>query len=115
LTKSVAEDLKLTNKAVVNIPANPAAEKAPQLAGRPETWQIGGVEIRAGDRGRRETELATAKAAFEKRRETTPSLQGTEFQIEIRADRSIKYSYIQPVMMAAAKVGIARMNITALE
>lgn len=37
-----------------------------------------------------------------------------DFLVEVRGDQDIAYCYIEPVLTAAAKVGITKMNITAI-
>jgi biopolymer transport protein ExbD len=36
------------------------------------------------------------------------------FQIEVRADKRVTFSYVQPIIQAAAKAGVGNMKITAL-
>ena len=111
---SLAEDLKLKNKAVVNIPPDPLAATDQKLKGKALCWRITNIDIELGDTERLVAELTRAKANFEKQKSKDAALAGQEFQVEIRADRSVYYGQVQEVMLAAAKAGIKRMNITAL-
>lgn len=116
LDESLAKDLKFQNKVVINIPAYEADQIAADksLAGQARCYRIGASEVATADAEKLTAELQACKAAFEGKRQAGAA-RDKDFQVEIRADRSVNYSEIQPVLMAVSKAGIARMNITALE
>jgi biopolymer transport protein ExbD len=107
-------DLKLRNKAVVNIP--PYSEKEiqanPSLKGMAESWKVSTVTIQRNP-DRLVRELQQARAQFEDRKAKEPALAGMEFQVEVRADRSIQYSQVAPVLVAISKAGFPRVHYVA--
>lgn len=73
-----------------------------ESTGRAERVRVGLRDIDPGDYGRL-TELLRS------RRESDPNLQ-----VDLRADRSIRYDQVQPVMNAITEAGIERINLRAL-
>lgn len=94
---------------VINVPPYPKTELTanPDLAGRARMWRISTEELKPGETTRLRQILQDARKAYAGPPE--------EFKVEIRADESIHYSAIQPILMAAADAGIEKMQITAKE
>jgi len=103
------EQVETPNNVVVNvISAADEDEQSeyenPALAGRAERYEIDGMPVEVGDVDRLVDILARRKA----------SSGVADFQVEVRADYRVSFSDVQPVMVAAGRAGIVKMNITAL-
>jgi biopolymer transport protein ExbD len=107
-----------TNKLIVNVVSQvppDAKTEQPRRARVGKHYYIAGHGpegkgiIQIGDTG-------TLKRIFEQ--ELGIAMKGgvkeEDFQIEVRADKRVQYSYVQPVINAAAQAGIGNMKITAL-
>ncbi len=105
--ESVAAELDRPS-VVVNVAPYSEAEVAaePARRGQAKLWQVRGRRLRAGD---------GAGLAEQLRQARTASGAGEAFEVEIRADRSLHYGQVRPVMAAARQAGIRTMNLTARE
>jgi len=94
------------NKAIVNVVslAGETAEAGDAFSGRADRYQIGSMKIAIQDVDLLAEVLTRLKAVN----------SSDDFTVEVRADRRVDYRDVQPVMLAAAKAGIPKMNITAL-
>ena len=96
------------DKVVVNIPSIHGAEKDKVKltdSGEAKCHKVGPETIDLDDIEKLERIL---KDEFEK------SKKPEEFHVEIRADHRVHFGYVLPVMDAAVRAGIPKMNITAL-
>ncbi len=99
----------LPNRVIVNIVnryGDDTKDRDPVLSARPEWYQIGMTKIGVDD-----TEKLTD---ILKDRYSQSEKQGfKDFYVEVRGDRDIAFSGIEPVLRAAAEAKIAKMSITA--
>ena len=85
------------------------ADRDPNLAGIASRYQVGVDVVEAG-----RSDAMTQLAALLRSRRSQADSQGvSDFWVEIRADKDIRYADVEPVMQAAADAGIARMSLTA--
>jgi len=108
-------DLKLPNKAVVHVAPYPAERRAadPALTGPAAYWQIGAVQIAPGDTEGLIAELSRARSAFRQRRAGGRVDEDAQFHVEVRADKSVWYSQVQPVLVCIAHAGFSRVHYVA--
>jgi len=71
---------------------------------RASRYEIGGVRLGLDEVGRLESEL----------RRRAGKSSDPRFSLRLRADRRVEYRYILPVIEAASRAGIRKMEITAL-
>lgn len=106
---SEKEQKVLPNRVIVNIVSQYGDETKDRdafLSGQAERYQIGMTRIDVGD-----TERLTK---ILKDRYASAREQGfKDFFVEVRGDRDIAYSGIEPVLRAAGEAKIAKMSITA--
>jgi biopolymer transport protein ExbD len=97
------------NKLIVSVVSAGADDEVSALSAQARTYEIDSEPIRVGDKDKL---VARLKA---KRDQYTRLLGGKadDFTVEIRADRRVSYSDVEPILMAAAEAKIPRMNITA--
>ncbi len=101
-----AEQIDSPGKVIVNVlsAVGDDEEFNPALLGKASRYQIGSVKIARDDVEGLQKLLADLKQA-----------SGVKnFCVEVRADHRVNYSEVQPVMLAAARARIPKMNITAL-
>ncbi|MFP4052769.1 MAG: ExbD/TolR family protein [Phycisphaerae bacterium] len=102
---------QVMGKTIVNVVSKvaPDAKKPdPMEARKADHYFIAGYDkVRRGDEER-------LTKIFKDEHKNAKEAGVQKFFIEIRGDKRVTYSYVQPVMMAAAKAGIPEMNITAL-
>jgi len=112
---AVLDELKLANKAVINIPPHSLEQvkEDGKLQGKAASWQLSTARIRPGDTTRLVSELRAARADFADRKAKDPGLADTEFQVEVRADRGVYYSEVTPVLSAITQAGFARVHYVA--
>ena len=108
-------DSKLPYKAVVNLlphaPDAVAADAA--LAGQAAAWQVSTARIAPGEVGRLLEVLRSARQAFQKRRAAGDAPAEQEFQVELRADKSLDYGEVAPVLATIGQAGFARVHYVA--
>lgn len=78
------------------------------LSAEAERYEVGGTPIRIGDVDALEKLLKNRQEAIK----NSPVFK--DFYLEVRADRRVSYANIEPVLLAAARAKIEKMNITAL-
>jgi biopolymer transport protein ExbD len=87
-------------------------EVAAYIVGTNEFW------LKPNKKGKKVVTLEQAYRSLvdllKKRKDNARSMGYDKFFVEVRGDRDIQYFDIQPVLEAAAVVGIANMNITAI-
>jgi len=105
-------DLSLPHKAVVHVATHPADRRAADhaLRGSAAYWQVGSIRLAPGDTAALTAELIRARAAFGQRRGGGEG----EFQVEVRADRSVWYSQVEPVLVSVAEAGFGRVHYVAV-
>jgi biopolymer transport protein ExbD len=105
-------DLNLPHKTVIHVAPHPADRRAVDqaLRGPAAYWQVGSVRLAAGDTAGLTEELIRARAAFRRRRGAGEG----EFQVEVRGDRSVWYSQVEPVLVSVAEAGFARVHYVAI-
>ncbi len=113
-----AQPGEMTNKVIVNVVSRVAPdEKNPDLreARRGKHYYIAGHGPQ-GDGIIQIADEATLTQIFsqELRSAMESGVKKKDFQVEVRADKRVTFSYVQPVINAAASAGIGNMKITAL-
>lgn len=97
------------NRVIVNVPSmaelGVEVEDSP-LASQGRGYFIGGKKFDVGDTAALTEEFRNRSAAYVDK--------GADFFVEIRADRRVTYSDVEPILWAAAEARIPKMNITAL-
>lgn len=108
-SQAVQDNVAKVDKIVVNVVSaegkRAADGKDELLAGQAVGYMIDGKTIELGDNESLVKLFAARKAV---------AGGGAEFQIEIRADRRVRFVQVQPVLSCAAEAGIAKANITTL-
>jgi biopolymer transport protein ExbD len=108
-------DLNLPHKVIVNVP--PYSQKEiladPSLKGMAESWKVSTDTIRL-DPDQLVRELQMARTQFEAVKAKDPALAGEEFQVEVRADRTVYYSEVAPVLAAIRTAGFPRVHYVAV-
>lgn len=97
------------NRVIVNVPSMAGRDNPDQhspMASQAREYLIGGAPCKAGD--------ADALVAEFQRRYQPFKEKNMDYFIEIRADKRVSYGDIQPILWAAGKAGIPKLNITAL-
>lgn len=109
-------DLDPPQKVVINVlPFEPIdGELADYLTGRAEWYRVRAWRGRAGDVDGLADQLALAREQFEARKMRDPVLTDVNLHVELRADRSIRFQYIRPVLKAVARAGFERVNYVAI-
>ena len=115
LHKSVAEETDAPNRVVVNVPPYPKTEieADDRLKGAARMYVIRTRQIETGNVGELTTVLSEQRNVFERRKSENPALKDLSFQVEIRADTSIEWSQVWPVLAAARSAGIEKMVFAA--
>jgi biopolymer transport protein ExbD len=90
---------------VINVLSAQDAPGGTAADGRAIAYLVDGRRIPAGDIEAL-TQLLRARASAEG--------TGRNLLVEVRADRRVHYGHVEPVLSAAAKAGVPRMNITAV-
>ena len=110
----ISKDRKFPYKVIVNVLSDREETKGgvkgpidPRRAGRAKLYVVGGEPIP-------KKKLADLEEILRKRWKETAEEHKSEFFVEIRADKDVHFNEIVPVMEIAAKVGIVKMNLTAL-
>lgn len=106
------QELELPGKLVINVVPFPQ-DQATGREGIAQYWQISTERVPVGNSSRLVEILNNARLAFVDRQSRDPSLADTQFQVEIRCDKRIHYSQIQPVLSAVAEAGIRRVHYVA--
>ncbi len=101
-----SEQIETPNHVIVNVlSANSDTEDTnPVLSGRAERYEIDGTGFDVWDVEALSDVLRSRKIASGSK----------DFYVEIRADRRVDFSQVEPVMLAAAEAQIEKMYITAL-
>jgi len=101
-----SNQLDIPNRILVNVLLKEASD--PARIGDVKEYRIGAKKVEKDD----------LNMEFKKQRDIARAAKCTELFVDIRADRSIKYEHIAPVLMAAALVDSAdvkvKLNIAAL-
>lgn len=101
----------MPNRIIVNIVSKAGDEKEdlrdPFESGKAKFYKIGMRKFAP-------EEMHLLEAELQRRKEEAFGKGFKEIFLEIRADKDVNFQYVEAVMMAAAKVGIPKMNITAL-
>jgi len=110
----VDKERKFPYKVIVNVLSDREESRGgakvavdPRKAGRAKVYVVGGTPIST-------KKLAELEKKLRARWEGTDKEHKGEFFVEIRADKDVHFNEIVPVMEIAAKVGIVKMNLTAL-
>ena len=109
-TEHVA-DLKLPASVVVQVAPYPPERiaQADALRGAALIWRVGAVELTPGDTAGLQAALGEARRAFAAR-----AGEGAELEVEVRADRSILYSQVEPVLAGVGRAGFDRVHYVAM-
>lgn len=96
-------------KVIVNVLAKDPDRQSddPWVAGQAECYKIDTGTIDLDDIAKLTNELKI-------RLKDSGVAKSEDFYVEIRADKRVDYSYVAPVMQAAAEAGIANVNLSAL-
>ncbi len=81
----------------------------PGLSGMASRYQVGVDVVEAG----RPDAMAVLTELLGSRKSQADSRGVTDFRVEIRADRDVRYGDVEPVMRAASDAGIEMMSLTA--
>lgn len=98
------------NRVIINVLSKSkinAKDALPSEAGVAKCYEINGNVINIGDVDKLVREI-------DRQKKESLALKYKEFFIEIRGDKRVGYEYYQPVMLAASRAGVAKVNITAL-
>lgn len=102
------EDVRFPYKVVVNVlSAREENNPDPVKAGKAKLYLVGGEKVAPN-------KIQLLERKLKKRWRETDDRHKKDFFIEIRADKDVHFVDVVPVMETAAKVGIVKMNITAL-
>ncbi|MDY7009596.1 MAG: biopolymer transporter ExbD [Planctomycetota bacterium] len=95
------------NKAVVNVEPFTKEEISENIArkGMTKQYSLAGLKIERGNTEKLIRELDKARRTSEKPK---------EFVVELRADKSIRYDQIEPVLRAMQRAELGKMFITAM-
>jgi len=111
-TRALAEDVEQLNHVTVNIITpygGSLADRDPARATKAKCYQVG-VDIVPATRSDAMATLVELLAS----RKSQADIRGiSDFWVEIRADKDVRYGDIEPVMQAASDAGISRMSLTA--
>jgi biopolymer transport protein ExbD len=101
-----SEQIDTPDKVIVNVLHAVEDEQAasPALIGKAGFYQIGSMKVLPEDSAVLTDVLRRLKAAS----------GSDKFKVEIRADYRVDYDQVLPVMRAAARAEIVKMNLTAL-
>jgi len=101
-----SEQIDTPDKVIVNVLSAVEDETTanPAVIGKARLYQIGSMKIPPED-----TELLT-----EVLKRLKAASGSAKFKVEIRADYRVDYDQVLPVMRAAARAEIVKMNLTAL-
>ncbi len=113
------KDTDTKNKILINVVsrADVGEEKVHRfIAGQVSLYLVDGEEIELGPK---ETKISEPKwnrmvDLIEKKLGSRPEDEQDDFFVEIRSDRRVFYSGVEPVVQAAVEAGVNKMNITAL-
>ncbi|MBS3762434.1 MAG: ExbD/TolR family protein [Candidatus Brocadiia bacterium] len=111
VSSQLPEDQKRLNHVTVNVLnqyGNRMEGRDPALSSLADRYQIGVDRVEVG----RPDAIATLVGLLESRRAQADSRGVSDFWVEIRADRDIRYGDVQPVMQAASNAGIEIMSLT---
>lgn len=84
-------------------------ERDPRQSILARRYQVG-LDVVPADRP---DAMAALTELLRSRKEQAEARSVSDFWVEIRADKDIRYADIEPVMQAASDAGIARMSLTA--
>ncbi len=107
-------DLKLKSKAVINIAPYTKEEidAKPSRKGKAAIWQI--VTKKWGPKDQKTGELVKLlkglRREYEKRREETPVLKDTPYEVVLRADASLHSSEVHKVLRALSHAGFKKIH-----
>lgn len=101
------EVMRLPDKVVINVPPYSPAE-ATARPGEARAWLLSGLAIRPGDTGGLLRRLQRERQSF-----AASAGGGRDLQVEVRADRSIDFSDVAPVLSAVAQAGFQRVHYVA--
>ncbi|NLF29855.1 MAG: hypothetical protein GX591_03080 [Planctomycetes bacterium] len=104
-------DLKLPAPLVVQVAPYPPERiaEADILRGAASIWRVGAAELPPGDTAGLLAALRRAREAFAAR-----AGDGAALEVEVRADRSILYSQVEPVLACVAQAGFERVHYVAM-
>jgi len=97
------------NRVIVNVPSMAGPDSPDQmspLASQAKEYLVAGQRYVPGD-------AAALEDLFKKRYEPFKE-KNMEYFVEIRADKRVSYGHIHPILWAAGRAEIPKMNITAL-
>ncbi|MCD6364725.1 MAG: biopolymer transporter ExbD [Planctomycetes bacterium] len=97
------------NKVLINVLSKGAVgeDVDPFIAGRVDWYQIEGHRVLPG-------RLDELISIIEKKKNRLAERLQKEFFVEVRADRRVHFSGVEPVLTAAVAAGVTKMNITAV-
>lgn len=103
------------NRVIVNVISKAGVDEKdadPFVAGQASEYRAAGRRIMLDEAADPRQDLQDIlKGQFEKWNAANP---GKMFFVEIRADHRVRYVYVEPALLAAARAGIPKMNIVAL-
>lgn len=106
-SQAVATEQLATPRIIVNVLAvGDAATGEVEATGQAKWYEIDGLVVPIGD-------VDQLAAIFQTRKTATDVVSGEGFCVEIRADHRVNYSYIEPIIVAARRSGIDKLNMTA--
>ncbi len=104
------ESGKMTsNKVVINVVSAGIDDEMSALSAHARHYEIDSEPIRVGDKDKLVARLNAKRSQYAK----LLGGKADDFTVEIRADRRVAYSDVEPILMAAAQAKIPRMNIAA--
>ena len=103
-----ADDHDVANKIIVNVVSKADVNRRtdPYLAGKVECYMAGQMRIETH-------RVADLTRLIADQRRKLPTKLRKDFFVEIRADRRVHFRGVEPVLMAAVRAGVSKMNITA--
>ncbi|MFW6145973.1 MAG: ExbD/TolR family protein [Planctomycetota bacterium] len=104
-------DLKLPHSVVVQVAPYPPERiaEAGALRGAAAAWRVGPTELVPHDTAGLLAALTRARRAFAAR-----AGEAAVLEVEVRADRSILYSEVEPVLACVERAGFGRVHYVAL-
>lgn len=110
-SQAIKEDDATTSlKMIINIISKGAVDENadPYIAGKVLRYQIGTQRISPGN------EQKIVEILEDMLEPLTKEQREKQFFVEIRADKRVHFSGVEPVLTAATEAGVKRMNLTAL-
>lgn len=110
-SSELPSDVENRNHVTVNVLnqyGEETEDRSPQLSRMASRYQVGVENVKVGRSGA----INHLKGVLQSRRAQAAEQDVSDYWVEIRADRDIRYGDVRPVMEAAADAGIARMSLT---